>query len=95
MQSVSNGEVDLKFKKELYPFVANMKKFEEDYNFKFNDGKKTTPKFCLYNAEPHVYLDDMIISHMAKTKKEKQLLIDYVKKNFKEGWDEKKEESKE
>lgn len=86
-RTFTNGEVDLKFKKELYPYEANMKKFEEDYKFTFNDGKKSTPKFCLYNGEPHVYLDDFIMSYMCKTKKEKQALIDYVKKNFDEGWD--------
>lgn len=87
MQTVSNGKVDLKFKKKLFPYKSNMKKFEEDYKFTFNDGKKTTPKFCLYNGKPHVYLNDFIMSYMCKNKKEKQKLIDYVKKNFKEGWD--------
>lgn len=83
----SEGKVDLKFKKDLFPYKSNMRQFEKDYNFTFEDGTTTTPKFCLYNGKPHVYLNDAIISFMCKTAKDKQLLIDYIKKNFKEGHD--------
>ena len=88
-ESISNTRIlnNLVFKDELFPYKSNMKKFEKDYNFTFGDGKKTTPKFCIYNGEPHVYLDELIMSSMTSTKKDKQDLIDYVKKNFSEGWD--------
>lgn len=83
--------VDLHFRKELYPYESNMKKFEEDYKFKFGDGKKGTPRFCNYNGEPHVYLDEYIISALASTKQDKEKLLRYVKKNFKKGWDPEKD----
>ncbi len=86
---------NIEFKKELYPYEANMRKFETDYKFKFSDGKKETPKFCIYEGHPHVYLDDYIMSVLAKTKKEKQTLIDYVKDTFKTGWDDEKIEEAE
>ena len=79
--------VDLEFRKELHPYASNMRKFESDYHFTFGDGKKSTPRFCNYEGNPHVYLDEYIISALAKTKKEKRALIDYVKENFKTGWD--------
>lgn len=84
----AEGKVNLVFKTELYPYKKNMKKFEKDYNFTYGDGKKSTPRFCMYNDKPHIYLNEFIISSLAKTKKEKGVLINYVKKNFDKGWDE-------
>jgi len=90
-----------------YPFKTNMEQFADEYKFDIKDSypadrdqsrnNKLAPRFCMFDGNKHVYMDNKMLDNMAKTMSEKNKLIQYVKDHFDIGKDlreEKKEEDK-
>lgn len=86
----------MEFITDITPFKKNMEAFGEEWGFTFGDGKKGTPKMCIYEKYKNVYMDDNVVEalteRMAKkldttSKVQAGELFKYIKKNFMDGLD--------